>query len=47
MNAVLATSCKERIGRAKYIPESELGEFDGILKAMNAELTALSKGGED
>lgn len=47
MNAVLATSCKERIGRAKYIPESNLDEFDEILKAMNAELTALAQGGEE
>ena len=47
MNAVLATSCKERIGRAKYIPESNLDEFDEILKVMNAELTALAQGGEE
>ncbi|MDE6505389.1 MAG: V-type ATP synthase subunit A, partial [Clostridia bacterium] len=47
MNAILSCSCKEKIGRAKYIPESNLSEFDDIMKGMNAELKALSQGVED
>ena len=47
MNAILACSCKDRIGRAKYIPETEISEFDEILKTMATELKALSQGGED
>jgi len=47
MNAILACSCKDKIGRAKYIPETELSEFDGILKTMATELKALSQGGDD
>ncbi|MDE6868546.1 MAG: V-type ATP synthase subunit A, partial [Clostridia bacterium] len=46
MNAILACPCKERIGRAKYIPEDNLSEFDEILKQMSAELKGLT-GGED
>ncbi len=46
MSAILACPCKERIGRAKYIPEENLSEFDDILKQMNAELKGLT-GGED
>ena len=44
---VLACSCKEKLGRAKYIEEENLGEFDGIFKTMNAELKALAEGGND
>ncbi|MBD5585470.1 MAG: V-type ATP synthase subunit A [Clostridia bacterium] len=47
MNAVLSCSCKEKIGRAKYIPEKNISEFDDILKSMATELKALSQGGED
>lgn len=47
MNAILKCSGKEKIGRAKYIPENNLEEFDEILKVMNAELKALSRGVED
>ena len=47
MRAILACSCKDRIGRAKYIPETELSAFDGILKTMATELKALSRGDED
>ncbi|MDE5943889.1 MAG: V-type ATP synthase subunit A [Clostridia bacterium] len=46
MNAILSCACKERIGRAKYIPEDNLSEFDEILKQMSAELKGLT-GGED
>ncbi len=44
---VLACSCKEKIGRAKYIPEDRLSEFDDILKLMGAEMKALMQGGEE
>ena len=44
---ILKTSCKDRIGRAKFIPEDKLEEFDEILKLMNTEMKALTAGGED
>ncbi len=47
VNEILALPCKDRIGRAKFIPESGLSEFDEILKQINTQLKALSKGGED
>ena len=47
LNAILSCSCKEKIGRAKYIPEDKLSEFDEIFKTMATELKALSQGGED
>ncbi len=47
LDDILASSCKEKIGRAKYIPEENLSEFDDILKLMNSEMKALQGGGED
>lgn len=47
MNAILSSTSKEKIGRAKYITEDKLGEFDEILKVMNAELKALSQGDDN
>lgn len=47
LDEVLALSCKEKIGRAKYITEDNLSEFDEILKLMNAEMKALNQGGDD
>ena len=47
LNDVLACSCKEMIGRAKYIPEEEIGQFDEIFKTMNAEIKAVAEGGND
>ncbi|MDE7167224.1 MAG: V-type ATP synthase subunit A [Clostridia bacterium] len=47
MSAILSCSCKDKIGRAKYIPESEISEFDEILKTMATELKALSQGGDE
>ena len=35
------------IGRAKYIPEEEIGQFDEIFKTMNAEIKAVAEGGND
>lgn len=47
MNAILSCSCKEKIGRAKYITEDKLDEFDGILKLINTELKTLARGDGD
>ena len=47
MSAILSCSCKDKIGRAKYIPENEISEFDEILKTMATELKALSQGGDE
>ncbi len=47
MNAILSCSCKEKIGRAKYITEDKLDEFDGILKLINTELKMLARGDGD
>ena len=47
LDDILACSAKEMIGRAKYIPETEIERFDGIFKTMNAELKALAAGGND
>lgn len=47
LDEVLASSCKEKIGRAKYIPEEDVAEFDAILAAVNGELKALAQGGKE
>ena len=47
LSKILSSSCKEKIGRAKYITEENLSEFDEISRSMNAELKALAQGGED
>ncbi len=44
LNEVLACSCKEKIGRAKYIPESELSQFDAILRLISSEMKSLTQG---
>ena len=36
---------RERIGRAKYIPEDNLQEFDKIASELNDEMSALTEGG--
>ena len=43
---VLACPCREKIGRAKYIPEEELASFEEIFTEMNTELKAVAEGGE-
>ncbi len=45
LDAVLSCKGKEKIGRAKYIPEENIAEFDDILGAMRAELKAVAQGG--
>ena len=47
LDDILACPFKERIGRAKYIPEDNLADFDEIFSAMNAEIKALARGGEE
>ena len=47
LDEILACSCKEMIGRAKYIPEEEISQFDEIFKVMHAELKAIAEGGSD
>ena len=47
LDEILSASCKEMIGRAKYITEEELSKFDDIFKTMNAELKAIAEGGND
>ena len=47
INDILASESKERLGRAKYITEENLSEFDEILKLMGAEFKAICQGGED
>ena len=38
---------REKIGRMKYVPEKEIQQqFDTIMQEMNAEIRALSEGGE-
>lgn len=47
VNEILLSKCKERIGRAKYIPEENLSEFDEIFKLIGAEMKALQGGDRD
>ena len=44
---ILNCSCKEKIGRAKYIEEENLAQFDEIFKTMQTELKAVAEGGND
>ncbi len=43
---ILKSSCKDKIGRAKFIPEDKLEEFDEILKLINTQMQSLSQGEE-
>ena len=47
LDDVLACPCKEQIGRAKYIEEENIAEFDKIFKSMNAEIKKVIEGGEE
>lgn len=44
---ILACDSKNKIGRAKYIPEDSLGEYGEILARMNVEFKVLAAGGSD
>ncbi len=46
LDDILLCPFKERIGRAKYIPEEELASFGEIFSEMNAEIKALAQGGD-
>ena len=43
LNAILACSCKEKIGRAKYIKEEDIGELDEILALIKTEMKSFSQ----
>lgn len=43
LDDILQIPARERIGRAKYIPESEMERFDTIDKEMRAQLAALAQ----
>ena len=47
LSDILSSSSKEKIGRAKFITEDNLSEFDEILKLMGAEMKAICQGGEE
>ncbi|MBQ8322384.1 MAG: V-type ATP synthase subunit A [Clostridia bacterium] len=47
LDDILACPCKEKIGRAKYIGEENLAQFDEIFASMKTELKALTEGGND
>ena len=47
LDDILLCPFKEKIGRAKYIPEEEIASFDAIFAEMNAEIKGLAQGGED
>ncbi len=47
LDDILACPFKEKIGHAKYIPEKEIANFDGIFAEMSAQIKALAQGGED
>ena len=42
---VIALPVRERIGRAKYIPEEEIREFDKIESELSEQMAALTEGG--
>ena len=43
---IIELPIREKIGRAKYIPESDIAQFDEIFKEMKKEMLALSNEGE-
>ena len=47
LNAILACSCKERIGRAKYIREEDIGELDEILALIKTEMKSFGQSEEE
>ena len=47
LDDILNCPAKERIGRAKYLEESNLAEFDDIDNQLTTELKALLVGGSD
>ena len=47
LDEIMALSCKEKIGRSKYIEESNLAEFDDILRQISTEIRSITQGEED
>ncbi len=47
LDEILACSSKEKIGRAKYIEEENLAQFDEIFATMRTELKKIAEGGSD
>ena len=43
---IIELPVREKIGRAKYIPEDRIAEFDEIFKEIKSEMVALSNEGE-
>ncbi len=46
LDDILKCPFMEKIGRAKYIEESDLAAFDELIGEMSAEIKALAEGGE-
>ena len=46
LDDVLSISAKEKIGRAKYVPESEIDSLDSLLREMTAELKKIAETGD-
>ncbi len=44
---ILNCKSKEKIGRAKYVPEENIEEIEGIFQLMHSELKAIAQGGSD
>ncbi|MBQ7408129.1 MAG: V-type ATP synthase subunit A [Clostridia bacterium] len=47
LDDILSSTGKEKIGRAKYVPEDELASLDNVLREMTAELKKIAATGEN
>ena len=48
MNKLFNIPARERIGRAKMVPQDEVVKtYDGIIEEMKAEVAEIAEGGED
>ena len=48
MNKLFNIPARERIGRAKMVPQDEVVKtYDGIIDEMKAEVAEIAEGGED
>ncbi|MBR2570561.1 MAG: V-type ATP synthase subunit A [Clostridia bacterium] len=45
LSKVTSLPVRERIGRAKYVPEQELQQFDAIESELSSQMAALTEGG--
>ena len=46
LDDILSIGAKEKIGRAKYVPESEIDSLDDLLREMTAELKKIAETGD-